>query len=82
MLENDLQLLLIRGTFKYESYNGVNSSNIDLSLASQHLINLLIKCKILLVEHGSDYWAINIHLEMLFEIEPAPLGRQLYKKAN
>lgn len=37
MLENDLRLLLARGTPTYESYNGVNTSTIDLSLASQHL---------------------------------------------
>lgn len=47
MLENSLQLLLTRGTPTYESYNGVSSSTIDLTLASQHLANLLIECNIL-----------------------------------
>ena len=60
----------------------MNSSTINLTLASKHLANLLIECRILPVEHGSDHQAINIHFEMLFEEEPAPLGRRLYEKAN
>lgn len=82
MLENKLQLLLPRGTPTYESYNGVNSSTIDLSLASQHLTNLLIKCEILPMEHGSDHWAIEILFEISFEEDLAPVGGLLYEKAN
>lgn len=82
MLENNLQLLFSRGTPTYESYNGVNSSTIDLSLASQHLTNLLTKCEVLPMEHGYDHRAIEILFEISFEKDLAPVGRRLYEKAN
>lgn len=82
MQENNLQRLLSRGTPTYESYNGVNSSTIDLSLASQNLIDLLLKCEVLPIKHGSDHRAIDILFELSFEEDLAPLGRRLYEKAN
>lgn len=82
MLENNLQLLFSRGTPTYESYNGVNSFTIDLLLASQHLTVLLLKCEGLPIKHESDYRAIDILFELLFEEDLALLGRRLYKKAN
>lgn len=60
----------------------MNSSTIDLSLASQCLTDLLLKCEVLPIEHGSDHRAIDILFELSFEEDLAPLGRRLYEKAN
>lgn len=65
MMENNLHLLLSQGTPVYKSFNGVNSSTINLSLASKNLTNLLTECKILLTEYGFDHRAINMRCEIL-----------------
>ncbi len=82
MMEKDLQLLLTRGTPTYESYDGVNASTIDLLFASKNLTNLLIRCGILITDHGSDHQAIEILFEVCIDKSPATPGRRLWEKEN
>ncbi len=63
-MEKNLQPLLPRGTPIYESYDGVNTSTMDLSFAPKNLTNLLTRYGILITDHGSDNWTI----ESLFEV--------------
>lgn len=82
MMENDLQLLLPRGTSTYESYDGVNTSTIDLLFASENLKNLLTQCGISTTDHGSDHRPIECLFEICIDENPATLGRRLYEKAD
>ncbi len=83
MMEKDLQLLLPRATPTYESYDGVNSSTIDLLFASENLTNLLTRCgSILITDHGSDHQAIESLFEVCIGKSPATPGQCLYEKAN
>lgn len=64
----------------FESFDGVNFSTIDLSLAFIPLSNLFTKCKILLTDHASDHQAINMRFQILIKEDQAPLSRLYIKK--
>ncbi len=82
MMGKDLQLLLPRDTPTYKSYDGVNTSTIDLLFAFENLTNLLTWCGILITDHGSDHRAIESLFEVCIDKIPATQGRRLYENAN
>ena len=79
MMEKDLQLLLPQGTPKYESYDEMNASTIDLLFTSEDLTNLLTSCGILITDHGSNHRAKKVCLKIVLT-KAQPLQDDVYIK--